>query len=113
MRRSHGSACSTAPGATGLSLPGGRPKWDPGHSVLDLGCGPGFASLDLAGLVGSGGGVVAIDKPQRFLTTQRMCRERGVANIATHQADLDAGEFPEVMVDRVWCRWVLAFVKSP
>jgi precorrin-6B methylase 2 len=102
MRRSQGSACSTAPGATALSLPGGRPKWDPGHSVLDLGCGPGFASLDLAGLVGSGGGVVAIAKSQRFPTTlQRTCRERGVANIATHQADLDADELPEVMVDRV------------
>ena len=86
----------------------------PGHRVLDLGCGPGFASLDLAGLVSPGGHVVAVDMSQRFLTSLKMmCRERGVANIATHQADLDAREFPDVMVDRVWCRWVLAFVKSP
>jgi len=86
----------------------------PGQTVLDVGCGPGCASLDLAELVGPSGHVVAIDKSERFLSALDVaCRERGIDNITVHQADLDAGEFPEVIADRAWCRWVFAFVRSP
>jgi len=86
----------------------------PGQTVLDVGCGPGYASLDLAELVGPSGRVVAIDKSERFLhalDTRR--RERHIENITAHLADLDAGEFPEVIADRAWGRWVFAFVKDP
>jgi len=38
-----------------------------GQTVVDVGCGPGYASLDLAELVGSSGRVIAIDRSQRFL----------------------------------------------
>lgn len=86
----------------------------PGQTVLDVGCGPGYAALDLAELVGPSGRVVAIDKSERFLCTlDARCRERGIDNISAHVADLDAGEFPEVIADGAWCRWVLAFVKNP
>ena len=33
-----------------------------GQTLLDVGCGPGYASLDLAELVGPTGRVVAIDR---------------------------------------------------
>jgi ubiquinone/menaquinone biosynthesis C-methylase UbiE len=86
----------------------------PGHTVLDVGCGPGYASLDLAELVGPSGRVVAIDKSERFLRAlDATCHERGIDNITAHSADLDAGEFPDGIADRAWCRWVLAFVKDP
>ena len=86
----------------------------PGQTVLDVGCGPGYASLDLAELVGPSGRVVAIDKSERFLSTlNATCRERRIDNISAHPVDLDAGEFPHVVADRAWCRWVLAFVKDP
>lgn len=86
----------------------------PGQTVLDVGCGPGYASLDLADLVGPSGHVVAIDKSERFLRAlETTCRERRIDNITAHPADLDAGEFPEVIADRAWCRWVFAFVKNP
>jgi ubiquinone/menaquinone biosynthesis C-methylase UbiE len=86
----------------------------PGQTVLDIGCGPGYASLDLAEMVGPSGRVVAIDKSERFLhALQAASRERRIANIALHTADFDAGEFPHVAVDRVWGRWVFAFVKDP
>ena len=42
-----------------------------------------------------------------------MRQQRGINNIKPHKADLDAGEFPAIAADRVWCRWVLAFVKHP
>jgi ubiquinone/menaquinone biosynthesis C-methylase UbiE len=85
-----------------------------GQTVLDLGCGPGYASMDLAELVGPSGRVVAADKSDRFLAAlQAASRERSLLNIRTQRADLDAGEFPDVTVDRAWCRWIFAFVKDP
>jgi SAM-dependent methyltransferase len=85
-----------------------------GQTVLDVGCGPGYAALDLAELAGSSGRVVAIDKSERFLRVlDARCRERHIDNITAHLADLDAGEFPEVIADRAWCRWVFAFVRNP
>jgi SAM-dependent methyltransferase len=86
----------------------------PGHTVLDLGCGPGYASMDLAELVGPSGRVVAVDKSERFLAAlAAMSCERSLGNIGVYLADLDAGAFPDVAVDRAWCRWVFAFVQDP
>jgi SAM-dependent methyltransferase len=86
----------------------------PGQTVLDVGCGPGYAAMDLAELVGPSGRVVALDKSARFLDAlETMCRARGSANIQRYRCDLEAGEFPDVRADRAWCRWVLAFVKNP
>jgi len=86
----------------------------PGQTVLDVGCGPGYAALDLAELVGPSGRVVAIDKSERFLRAlDAACCERRIGNITAHPADLDAGEFPDLIADCAWCRWVFAFVKNP
>ncbi len=38
-----------------------------GQTVLDLGCGPGYTSADLAGIVTSSGKVVAIDQSALFI----------------------------------------------
>ena len=49
-----------------------------GMRVLDLGCGPGDATLDLAERVGSTGTVVAVDQSPQFLFhLQESIRERG------------------------------------
>jgi SAM-dependent methyltransferase len=86
----------------------------PGQTVLDVGCGPGYAALDLAELVGPSGRVVAIDKSERFLRAlEAACCERRIGNITAYPADLDAGEFPDLIADCAWCRWVFAFVKNP
>jgi len=80
------------------------------QTVLDVGCGPGYASLDLADTVGPLGHVVAIDKSERFLKVLESVRRH---NITTHRADLEAGEFPQMAAHSVWCRWVLCFVRNP
>lgn len=86
----------------------------PGQTVLDVGCGPGFASLDLVELVGPDGLVIAMDKSERFLAyLDATCHERRIDNITTCRADFDDGEFPDTTADRAWCRWVLSFVKDP
>jgi len=69
----------------------------PGDTILDVGCGPGFAALDLADLVRPGGRVLAVDQSQRFLEhvrTQRVARD--VDNIALLQRDLTTFEFDDI-----------------
>ena len=44
-----------------------RAGFTTGQTLLDLGCGPGYATLDLAGIVGPAGRVIGIDRSRRFL----------------------------------------------
>jgi len=43
----------------------------PGMTALDIGCGPGFFSLGLAGLVGAAGKVIAVDLQEGMLDIVR------------------------------------------
>jgi SAM-dependent methyltransferase len=85
-----------------------------GSRVLDIGAGPGYATLDLAEIVGLSGQVVAIERSARFLKyAKESCQQRGLRNIQFRLMDLmqesiDVGDF-----DAVWCRWVASFVSSP
>ena len=85
-----------------------------GHTLLDVGCGPGHASVDLAEIVGPSGRVVAVDRSRRFLEALESTRlRRGLANIEPIEIDLDDGELPALQADGAWCRWVFAFLKHP
>jgi SAM-dependent methyltransferase len=86
----------------------------PRQTVLDIGCGPGYGAIDLAGLVGSGGRVVAVDQSERFLAAlDEMCRARGIGSVTACRADLETGAFPPIAADAAWCRWVLSFTRDP
>jgi ubiquinone/menaquinone biosynthesis C-methylase UbiE len=86
----------------------------PGNVIIDVGAGPGFATLDLAELVGPSGSVYAIDQSARFAAhTQRQAAARGLQNIVTTTADLDEYSFEGFAADGAWIRWVLAFVRQP
>ena len=85
-----------------------------GQTLLDVGCGPGHASLDLAEIVGPSGRVLAIDRSRRFLDALEAVRlQRGLDHITTLEVDLDEGTLPAVEADGAWARWVFAFVKHP
>jgi len=86
----------------------------PGQTVIDVGCGPGFAALDLAELVGAGGRVVAIDQSRRFLDhLASRARTAGRQNIEPYERDLAVEDLPSARADAAWCRWILAFVPDP
>jgi SAM-dependent methyltransferase len=65
-----------------------------GQTLLDVGCGPGHATLDLAEMVGPTGRVVAVDRSRRFLEALDAGRRRqGLENIDTVEVDLDESAF--------------------
>ncbi|HKY31028.1 MAG TPA: methyltransferase domain-containing protein [Candidatus Polarisedimenticolia bacterium] len=85
-----------------------------GQTIVDVGCGPGFSTLDLAGITGPAGRVVAVDRSRRFLAAlEEARRQRGIGWIEAHEQDLDLRELPVTGADAAWSRWVLAFVKDP
>src|SRR2546426_12762513 len=61
-----------------------------GQTILDIGCGPGYATLDLAEIVGPAGRVVALDRSRRFLDVLEANRlQRGLENISVVEMELD------------------------
>jgi SAM-dependent methyltransferase len=83
----------------------------PGLTVLDVGAGPGFAALDLAGIVGAGGRVIAAERSRRFLDAlAAQAERRGLTNIETIQIDVAERRFGTEVADAAWCRWLLSFV---
>jgi SAM-dependent methyltransferase len=86
----------------------------PGQTVIDIGCGPGYASLDLAELVGPSGRVLALDRSRRFLNALEDARvQRGLTQIEPIELDLDESQLPAAAADAAWARWVFAFVRRP
>ena len=85
-----------------------------GSRVLDIGAGPGYATADLAKLVGPAGRVVAVERSQRFLNVARQyCQSSGIENVQFREMDLMNDPLPESGMDAAWCRWVACFVSSP
>lgn len=67
----------------------------PGMRVLDIGCGPGLASLMLARRVGNQGQVFGVDRDPRMLQLGReRAREAGVSNVTFIEGGFDV-DFPE------------------
>ncbi len=85
-----------------------------GSRVIDVGSGPGFASADLAEMVGEQGEVLGLERSSRFVAAARKyCTDRGVSNVRVEEVDLMLDEVPVTSFDVAWCRWVACFVSSP
>lgn len=91
-----------------------RAGFTAGQTILDVGSGPGEATLDLAEIVGPEGGVIAIERSRRFLETLRdRTSGRDLRQVRAFELDLDDDDLPAVAADGAWARWVFAFVKRP
>ena len=82
----------------------------PGQTVVDVGAGPGWASADLAEIVGSAGRVIALERSESFLAA---LRGRGLPNVEVRAQDVSGAPFGDAIADAAWCRWVLSFVEAP
>ena len=85
-----------------------------GQRIIDIGCGPGFASVDLADCVGSRGEVIGIERSERFIEyAKTLCQSRELKNVTFQHADVMLDELAIQDADAVWCRWLAIFVSAP
>lgn len=84
-----------------------------GLSVLDIGCGPGTITADLAALVAPGS-VTAVDQSADVLGVARAeVAQRGLSNVAFSTADVHRLDFPDDTFDVVHAHQVLQHVADP
>ena len=82
---------------------------EPGHDVLDVGCGPGFYTVELLDMVGDTGSLVAVDmSPPMLALAERRCAGR--PNVTFHRADATALPVDDQIVNRAICVQVLEYV---
>jgi SAM-dependent methyltransferase len=105
--RSHRSR--TAENSAGYLLD----RLHPGQDLLDVGCGPGTITADLAQRVAPGR-VVAIDTAADVLAGARaVAAERGLSHVDFRVGDVNALEFPDGSFDVVHAHQVLQHLADP
>jgi ubiquinone/menaquinone biosynthesis C-methylase UbiE len=85
-----------------------------GSRVLDVGCGCGDTSLELARRVGEAGHVVGADISAPMLARAReVACEAGLTNVAFEEADCQIHDFGAGVFDRVVSRFGVMFFADP
>jgi len=85
----------------------------PGLDVIDVGCGPGSITIDLAARVAPGR-VVGVDRSEAPLDEARaLAGERGVSNVAFEVADVSALPHADATFDVVHAHQLLQHVPDP
>lgn len=85
-----------------------------GQHLLDIGCGPGFTSLELARRLGSQGKVTAIDVSENFLKhLNQYPQDIYRAPIETVLSFIEQLNLPHKDFDGAYCRWLMIFVQDP
>lgn len=89
-----------------------RAGFSEGGTLVDVGCGPGYTTLDLARAVGPEGRVIGVDRDgERSLPLLKERAEAaGLSNVETQEADLEDFDLPDGSVDGVYGRWVLMYL---
>lgn len=90
------------------------PHIKPTFHILDVGCGPGTITADLAELVPQGN-VIGIDNVASVLSQARtLVDQRNLTNVEFRQVDAaNTLPFPDDTFDVVFCHQVLQHVKDP
>ena len=84
-----------------------------GDTLLDLGCGPGFASRELAYIAGKRGKVIGIDKSAQYIQFLKQVAKSHALNIEAVEADFNAMQLEADSLDGMYCRWALAWIPNP
>jgi ubiquinone/menaquinone biosynthesis C-methylase UbiE len=85
-----------------------------GQKVLDLGCGPGFATWDLAQMVGAPGSVYGVDMSEGYIAyANHILKGAGFSNVDLHQSDFDQMSLPSNAFDAAYSRWIFSWLENP
>jgi SAM-dependent methyltransferase len=86
----------------------------PGQRVVDLGCGPGRTTLELAARVGPGGQAVGVDISAEMLARGRERAARlGAGNVEFVHADAQVHDFGQARFDAAYSRFGVMFFSDP
>jgi ubiquinone/menaquinone biosynthesis C-methylase UbiE len=89
------------------------PRLQPGQRLLDVGCGPGTITADLAELVAPGEVVALEREPAVLEAVSALMRERGLANVVTAVGDVYALDHADASFDVVHAHQVLQHLSDP
>ncbi|PKA83748.1 ubiquinone/menaquinone biosynthesis C-methylase UbiE [Ulvibacter sp. MAR_2010_11] len=84
-----------------------------GQTLLDLGCGPGFCTEELAYITGSSGKVIGVDRSAAFIEHLRQVANLHHLSIQGIVADFDDMHLDSNSLDGMYCRWALAWLPNP
>jgi len=89
-----------------------RAGFGEGDTLVDLGCGPGFTTLDLARRVGPTGRIIAVDRDgERSIPRLREAADAaGFENVEARVSELEQFDLPSESVEGVYGRWVLMYL---
>lgn len=86
----------------------------PGMRVVDMGCGPGVVTAELAQRVGDGGHVYAVDRnPQMLDHARERCADLGLTNVSFIEGTFELATPEGRPVDAVVGRRVLMYQTDP
>jgi SAM-dependent methyltransferase len=92
----------------------GRAGVRPGDCVIDVGCGTGATTMQLAAAVGAHGSVLAIDISDPLMAVaRRRCLEEGHGNVRLIRADAQTHRFERGCHDLVVSRFGVMFFDDP
>jgi len=84
-----------------------------GHTLLDLGSGPGFCTTEMAYIAGQSGKVIAVDKSAHYIEFLDNWKQHLSLNIETQCCDFEDMQLDPDSIDGIYDRWALAWVSNP
>jgi len=85
-----------------------------GHTVVDLGCGSGLTTVQLAERVGEAGSALGVDLSAELLGQARRHADRhGAGNVEFLAADIQTDHLGAARFDRAYSRFGLMFCADP
>ncbi|MFK7774621.1 MAG: methyltransferase domain-containing protein [Saprospiraceae bacterium] len=88
-------------------------QFSAGQTILDLGCGPGFCTKELAFITGPTGKVIGIDLSESYIKYLNKTAELHHLNIEGIVTDFNEMKLEEASLDGMYCRWALAWLPNP
>lgn len=88
-------------------------QFSKGQTFLDLGCGPGFCTVELAYMAGPDGKVIGIDKSKHYIDYLSALSNFQDLNITLLHNDFDSMQLEDNSIDRIYCRWAMAWIPNP
>jgi ubiquinone/menaquinone biosynthesis C-methylase UbiE len=88
-------------------------KFGAGQTILDLGCGPGYCTKELAFITGEKGKVIGIDLSENYIAFLKQVALLYNLNIEAVAADFNEMSLDPNSLDGMYCRWALAWLPNP